>query len=862
MKKLKMLKLISFIIIFLYATSGMAEILNVPDTYSTIQEAINNTIAGDTINVAPGVYREQLSIINKNITLVGSGVGLSLIEAPNPENRSTYQITQWNGSTSTVDAILGIQESENVTVSGFSIDGRQTGPANYYGIHIFNSSVEIHHCKIENILYPASPRTRSVLSLISTHGIDVSYDVNIHHCEIPNFQKGGIAILGPGASFDVSYNTIVNALTTDNLGNGIQLSYGASGSTMCNNIQGAGDISQASNATGILLFESGDLSMTNDVVNYCQVGINFCSWNWMFLESTETNILIDGLEIHSNEFAFVGHLAGNNSDVNIDISNLNCYDNTDDGIEIYGTGVDPWGGTFYTGWLNGDLSVSIINSTIADNGVNGIWTADYSGNSNIVIFDVHESSFLNCSEQAISNGFSQTIDATYCYWNDSDGPVVEATRNGQHRVAPLSEPFGMILPQSRGSAISNNRIGESVSGPIYYEPWYRNAEMTILGGDYATMFVVPDSSGPIICDQIQPLHFLYMPESTTPPARGYEVTFHGTEELSFSSTDVIDSGALSGIGEQSFHCYDNDDGSVTIAATLLGVTDGLANSDSLFCLNVTGQQSGVGQIVIDEIVFRDLANGEVAIYGQGLAVEVLCLPTSLTILPETSDPIICDQVLQLDFIYAPQSALLKVRGYEVSISGTEELSFSAADVIDSGALSDIGGQAFYCYDNDDGSVTVAAALLGLANGLASSDTLFAINITGQQTGTGQLIIDELILRDLNNGEIVIEGFDLEVEVECAPVLVENLPQKLILFQNYPNPFNPQTTISFVLPEGDSIILNIYDLSGRLVHTVIDDYVHAGTHNLIWKSKGVASGIYYYRLSTTGFSKTKKMVLIK
>ncbi|MDH3889775.1 MAG: T9SS type A sorting domain-containing protein [candidate division Zixibacteria bacterium] len=94
-----------------------------------------------------------------------------------------------------------------------------------------------------------------------------------------------------------------------------------------------------------------------------------------------------------------------------------------------------------------------------------------------------------------------------------------------------------------------------------------------------------------------------------------------------------------------------------------------------------------------------------------------------------------------------------------------------------------------------------------------------------------------------------------------------LPTKYSLGQNYPNPFNPKTTISFVLPTSGKATIEVYNVLGRLVSTPFDGVAQSGVNEVIWEGtnsagEAVASGIYFYRLKTEGFTETKKMTLLK
>lgn len=83
-----------------------------------------------------------------------------------------------------------------------------------------------------------------------------------------------------------------------------------------------------------------------------------------------------------------------------------------------------------------------------------------------------------------------------------------------------------------------------------------------------------------------------------------------------------------------------------------------------------------------------------------------------------------------------------------------------------------------------------------------------------------------------------------------------------LLQNYPNPFNPTTTIPFDLPNQGRVTLNVYDLLGRSVITLLDENVAAGHHEIQFDGSQFASGIYFYRLEFAGQIKNRSMVLVK
>lgn len=89
-----------------------------------------------------------------------------------------------------------------------------------------------------------------------------------------------------------------------------------------------------------------------------------------------------------------------------------------------------------------------------------------------------------------------------------------------------------------------------------------------------------------------------------------------------------------------------------------------------------------------------------------------------------------------------------------------------------------------------------------------------------------------------------------------------IPLRFELSQNYPNPFNPSTTIRFALPENSKVILEVYNVLGEKVKTLINDELKAGYHSVNFDARELTSGVYFYRFETTKWKDVKKMVLVK
>lgn len=94
-----------------------------------------------------------------------------------------------------------------------------------------------------------------------------------------------------------------------------------------------------------------------------------------------------------------------------------------------------------------------------------------------------------------------------------------------------------------------------------------------------------------------------------------------------------------------------------------------------------------------------------------------------------------------------------------------------------------------------------------------------------------------------------------------------IPASFALHQNYPNPFNPKTEIRFDLPEEGMVELAIYNLMGQKIRTLTSNHMIPGYHAIVWDGTNdigsqVATGMYFYSLSSRTFHSTKKMLYLK
>jgi len=90
----------------------------------------------------------------------------------------------------------------------------------------------------------------------------------------------------------------------------------------------------------------------------------------------------------------------------------------------------------------------------------------------------------------------------------------------------------------------------------------------------------------------------------------------------------------------------------------------------------------------------------------------------------------------------------------------------------------------------------------------------------------------------------------------------NLPVTYNLYQNYPNPFNPTTTFQFDLPRKEFVNIELFDVLGQKVKTLLNEQKDAGSYKIDFNGSNLSSGTYFYKITAGDFVKTNRMVLVK
>ncbi len=232
------------------------------------------------------------------------------------------------------------------------------------------------------------------------------------------------------------------------------------------------------------------------------------------------------------------------------------------------------------------------------------------------------------------------------------------------------------------------------------------------------------------------------------------------------------------------------------------------------------------------------------------------------------------------------------RGYRPTFfkyDGTQTLNWRKADsivVTENGKISDINfalrkinvtGNAMvygYILDANGNNVEGAVASLLDENGevvnAAISDLDGSFIMDGLSSGSYQLSssVVDYTSSDVNN--VTVETANNYVNVDLVLTAdgvtsvetSKNIVTNYALSQNYPNPFNPSTLISYQIPTSGLVTIKVYNVIGKEIATLVNEYQPSGNHSKEFSANGLTSGVYFYTIKAGSFSATKKMILLK
>jgi len=217
---------------------------------------------------------------------------------------------------------------------------------------------------------------------------------------------------------------------------------------------------------------------------------------------------------------------------------------------------------------------------------------------------------------------------------------------------------------------------------------------------------------------------------------------------------------------------------------------------------------------------------------------------------------------------------------EIIINNPDSIDFSIK-----ARCPDLNKDGYYEIINNYNNSIDEKVFVAFGGNEVSLDDAIVINDPDDKTGFGRFITSfnkliedstiSIVIGDTETyigsdihgtGKVIIYSCENIVNVIYSEINSQN-PNGYHLFQNYPNPFNPSTTIKYSVPKVSNVKIQVYNMMGQLIKTLVNETKAPGFYNVLWNGTNesnskVASGIYFYRLESDNFVANNKMILIK
>jgi hypothetical protein len=832
-----------------------------------IQTAVNTASSGEIINVSAGTFTEQVSI-SKNITLIGSGKGITNIVSPSLLTNSFT--TAYDGTISTKKAIITAHDTSNVVMKNLTVDGKGFGNGNYQftGIGFYRAGGTVDSVEVKGMREAPANGNQHGAGVYISNDSGVVRSVTISNCFIHDYQKGGIVLNGAMTVGTANYNVVTGLDPVLFIAqNGIQFGFGASGTASHNTV------------TGNVWTGKYPGYGTNDPIS----DPNSDASAGILAYMPGTNITIADNSLTANQFG-VAVVAAPGAMPGVDI-----HDNVITGLAhtgyAYPVGIGIWSSDQWTPGFGGGetaTTANIQNNTMTDHDY-GIVVFDYTPGGAVPHATVHRNAIINnglfgvwsnvatdvagnwwgnasgprnAATNPIATGDSVTANVEYSpWWNknyvgDSHATGWSWTANGNIQSAINTVSPGDTLNITQGVSsgsltIPRNVILKFATSPDFDSVNVSNGNLS-LSSDVTVSGTLTLTNGNIITGST---NRLILDTTASVPVESDSGRIIGTVEVKphYTGTGAIDILGLTiqpgsdDLGHVGFVRKSGDDGVVTV-----GGNSGVAMTWQIEADHppVSGRtvqfrwfpQDDNGVDISQVNIYRNdgsgwrFYDGPFNASGIPRQVTVNVIGFSSWTVGSANVPLAVE-LTQFQTTAQKNDALLTwTTSTEVNNYGFE---------VERRIVSSLQG------------VKNPWKKVGFVPGSGNRNSPKEYSYTDYALSAGRYAYR---LKQMDNSGIFKYSHESEIEIA--------IPLVFALNQNYPNPFNPATTIAFDIPNQSLVTLKIYDLMGREVAVLVNEEMPAGSYSKSWNASSLATGVYYYRMIAGSFTSTKRLVLMK
>ncbi|MBU8871635.1 MAG: T9SS type A sorting domain-containing protein [Gemmatimonadales bacterium] len=584
-------------VVYNYSATATFPVINTTQGigYSTISAAVADSDAGDTITVAAGHYEEQVHIAKDNLTIMGAGVGVTFVDAPN-------DMPLFFMSSAANYPVVFVDGASGTNLSGFTIDGQGYGQTNYrfIGLGLYNADGQYSEM--------ASVRVRNEPLDGGQHGIGIyAYNedtaartASFTDFDVSDFQKNGSTFHGAGLE--------ITALRLNNTGagplgvglpaqNGIQLSGGANGVFTDCAIADINYTDPSWAATGLLVFGPGTGEANGCTITRTSTSVYYIDASGLMDDCTISDPQGDPLYAYSSGAKAKMKISPQPFDSPAETTvttkaaiSFTLLNSTFIGNDV----VDSWGPT---AWASGPIDFNVQGCTIEH--------FDYG----LCLYEDGGTITGSASGNVLANNLN------FGSWSNTGAPYDARGNDWGH----FSGPYHLTLnPAGSGNAVSDN---------ILFDPWVGMGNGSI----------IPVTTGPLNCSQPITLTFNYTADDETPDMFLYNAVISATAGLDFGLVHDLEP---FGDVNNNFYAMETGANQWTITGSTVGnpsspVTG--AGTTGLFQITFSATGDVVGDVLFESLTLRDPDNNTIPVAFTGASITYDCTaPAAVTGI--TADP--------------------------------------------------------------------------------------------------------------------------------------------------------------------------------------------------------------------------------
>ncbi|MCA9758543.1 MAG: T9SS type A sorting domain-containing protein [Candidatus Eisenbacteria bacterium] len=546
---------------------------------------------GTTINAYAGTVEEQLHITS-DVTIQGAGRNDTTILSP------VSMAESFNSGSGNNFPVVFVDGTDSATIRDLTVDGGGRGNTNvrFQGVAFWNAGGAVIDCDVVHIRNNPFDGSQHGIGIYAFNDTGGPYSIEVGGCNVNNFQKNGMALSGTNLDVDIHDCDVTGYGDTNTIAqNGIQVSYGASGTVTNCTVADMRWLGATWVSSGLLLYQVGNVDLANVSVSGVQAPVYLQDGSGSFTDCDVSGGDYDAVTIYNSSATLASsgvraaaspaeEAPGSESrpgpmatSYAVSVSG-GCLDGdsipTSYGIGVYSSG--------------GPVTVDISNIRVANYDY-GIVAADAA-----VTVNVNDSAITGNTTAGYYNAGGAAQDITDNWWGDVSGPSGDGAGFGD-AVLGGNADFTPFLATGSSST---------------------SCAFTPSGGTN-TVAPVQVGTGCISVANVCQTFDIDISRVEATNMRGFSVDFE-IDDLALCNgdkdLDILQGSYLSSIGGTVFQVLDNGGGSYTVDCAILGTPCGqtVANG-TLFTVNVTTPgYDTTGSITVTDVTFRDCSNAPIA----------------------------------------------------------------------------------------------------------------------------------------------------------------------------------------------------------------------------------------------------------